>query len=326
MGEVTTAASPQIVFAGTSQFAVPILETLVAEPYPIVGVVTQPDKPAGRGQTLQAPPVKAKALELNLPVYQPVTLKNEEARSLFTSLAPELLIVVAYGKLLPSWLLDLPRYGAVNLHASLLPRYRGAAPIQWSIANGDSETGVCTMRLDEGLDTGPVYACEKTPIDLEETVQDLSNRLAQLGRGLVKRTIAGILDGSLQALPQDHARATLAPLLTRQDGVLDWGLPAQTIHNRIRAFNPWPGTRTAFRGEVCRILRSRLREATLEAPPGALVTNLGAERSLAVVCGDKTLLEVLAVQLPNRRPQSGIDFMNGFRVVPGERFEPKSEL
>jgi methionyl-tRNA formyltransferase len=316
VGEVATPL--RIVFAGTSSFAVPILEVLHGGPYSIPAVVTQPDKPAGRGQTLHAPPVKTKALELGLPVYQPTTLKNEEARDLFTRLAPELLVVVAYGKLLPRWLLELPRFGAVNLHGSLLPRYRGAAPIQWAVANGDAETGVCTMRLDEGLDTGPVYACEKTIIDPDESIQKLSERLSILGQGLMTRTIAGIVAGTLPAVPQDHTRATLAPILTKQDGIIDWSLPARSIHNRIRGFNPWPGTRTTFRGEPCKILKSRVRNEASSVSAGTIVT--GAERSLTVMCGDGILLEVLELQLPNRKPQSGLDFLNGMRVGVGENF------
>jgi methionyl-tRNA formyltransferase len=191
--------------------------------------VTQPDKPAGRGQTVHPPPVKTRAIDLQLPVHQPATLKNEEARCLFEQLAADLLVVVAYGKLLPSWLLALPRYGAVNLHASLLPRYRGAAPIQWAMANGDAETGVCSMKLDEGLDTGPVYACEKTAIDPEETVQQLSERLAVLGCGLIRRTVEGILSGSLRAIPQDNEHATHAPILTKQDGDIDWTSPENDL-------------------------------------------------------------------------------------------------
>jgi methionyl-tRNA formyltransferase len=321
VGEIATPAKVRLVFAGTSSFAVPILQTLFDEGYPIAGVVTQPDRPAGRGQTLQAPPVKTKAMELGLPVHQPPTLKNDDAKQLFRSLAPELLVVVAYGKLLPRWLLELPRHGAVNLHGSLLPRYRGAAPIQWAMANGDAETGVCTMRLDEGLDTGPVYACEKTPIDPDESVQELSARLATLGTGLMKRTIAGIAAGTLQPVPQDHARATLAPILTKEDGTVDWNLPARTIHNRIRAFHPWPGTRTMFRDAVCRIVKSRLRENGTEAgQPGTILVSGRTHRFIAVVCGDSKLLELLEVQFPNRRPQTGMDFVNGFRVAPGEKF------
>ena len=312
--------SVRLVFAGTSSFAVPILRTIVDEGYVVTGVVTQPDRPAGRGQTLQPPPVKTKALELGLPVYQPVTLRNDEARSLFATLAPELLVVVAYGKLLPAWLLSLPRFGAVNLHGSLLPRYRGAAPIQWAIANGDSETGVCTMQLDEGLDTGPVYACEKTPIDPDENVEQLSARLADLGCGLMKRTLAGLVAGTLRPTPQDHARATLAPILKKEDGNIDWRLQARTIHNRVRAFNPWPGTRTQFRDQVCRILKTRLKDGVPASGgiPGTLITGVKAEKFLAVVCGDGAWLELLEVQLPNRKPQTGIDFVNGLRVAAGE--------
>ena len=282
--------------------------------------MTQPDKPAGRGQTVHPPPVKSRGMDLNLPIHQPSTLKNDEARRLFEQLAPDLLVVVAYGKLLPPWLLSLPRYGAVNLHASLLPRYRGAAPIQWAMANGDAETGVCSMKLDEGLDTGPVYACEKTAIAPDETVQQLSERLAVLGCGLIRRTVEGILSNSLQPVPQDNARATHAPILTRQDGAIEWNLPARAIHNRVRAFHPWPGSRTAFRDLQVRVLKTRVRpEETPSAPPGTLVSATAGQRYLAVVCGDGALLELLEIQVPNRKPQTGSDFVNGFRVVNGEK-------
>jgi methionyl-tRNA formyltransferase len=318
VGALATAAT-RVVFAGTSSFAVPILETVFKAGHSIVAVVTQPDKPAGRGRTLQSPPVKLKAQELGLAVHQPATLKSDEVRRLFEALAPELLVVVAYGRILPSWLLGLPRYGAVNLHGSLLPKYRGAAPIQWAMANGDPETGVCTMRLDEGLDTGPVYACEKTPIDPEESVQQLSDRLASMGCGLMERTLAGIVAGTLQPVPQDGERATLAPILTKEDGNIDWKLPAGAIHNRIRAFQPWPGTRSVFRGQICRIVRSRVKGPAAGGEPGTLVTGSGGERFLAAVCGDGNLLELLEVQLPNRKPQTGMDFVNGFRITSGEK-------
>jgi methionyl-tRNA formyltransferase len=319
VGAITTAAGTRIVFAGTSSFAVPILQTLFDARYWIPGVVTQPDKPAGRGQVLQPPPVKSQAFELGLPVYQPITLKNDEARRLFESLAPDLLVVVAYGKLLPSWLLDLPRYGAVNLHASLLPLYRGAAPIQWAMANGETETGVCAMKLDEGLDTGPVYACEKTAIDADESVQQLSGRLSRLGCELMKHSVEGIVAGILKPVPQDSARATLAPLLTKQDGNIDWSHPARAIYNRIRAFHPWPGSRTVFRNMICRVLKARVREGeTSTAQPGTLVAGTGATRFLAVTCGEGTLLELQEVQLPNRKPQTGLDLVNGFRIGTGE--------
>jgi methionyl-tRNA formyltransferase len=255
---------------------------------------------------------------LQIPVHQPPTLRHDDARRLFTGLAPDLLVVVAYGKLLPGWLLQLPRHGAINLHGSLLPRYRGAAPIQWAMANGEQETGVCVMRLDEGLDTGPVFACEKTPIDPDETVQQLSDRLAVLGNDLMKRTVADLLAGKIEPVAQDHARSTLAPILTKQDGVIDWSLPAGTIFNRMRAFHPWPGSRTAFRGVACKVLRARVDGQAPEGrAPGTIV--LG-QRSLGAACGDGVLLEILEIQLPNKKPQSGADFINGLRPAAGERF------
>jgi methionyl-tRNA formyltransferase len=318
---LTLSTSPRIVFAGTSPFAVPVLQTLFDAGYPIPGVVTQPDKPAGRGRILQATPVKVRSLELNLPVHQPATLKSDETRRLFEALAPELLVVVAYGRILPPWLLALPKYGAVNLHASLLPRYRGAAPIQWAMANGDCETGVCAMKMDAGLDTGPTYACESTPISPDESVQQLAARLSDLGSALIRRSISGIVAGTLPAVPQDNGRATLAPILRKEDGVVDWSLTARTIYNRNRAFHPWPGTTTTFRDSPFRILHSRVLDGSNRTEaPGTLIVETGASRHLSVVCGEGTALELLEVQLPNRKPQTGIDFVNGFRVATGEKF------
>jgi methionyl-tRNA formyltransferase len=187
------------------------------------------------------------------------------------------------------------------------------------MANGDPETGVCAMKLDEGLDTGPVYACEKTPIDPGESVQQLSERLSVLGCGLIRRSLEGIVDGILAPVPQDSSRATLARILTKQDGNIDWNLPARTIYNRIRAFQPWPGARTLFRDAICRILKARVHEGETSAGrPGTVIVGAGASRFLAVMCGNGTLLELLEVQLPNRKPQTGLDLVNGFRITTGE--------
>ena len=304
---------------GTAAFAVPTLQRLFEEGYPIVAVNTQPDKPSGRGQSFQASPVKRKALELHLDVHQPASLKNDQARLLFQALEPELIVVVAYGKIIPPWLIELPRHGVVNLHGSLLPRYRGAAPIQWAIASGESETGVCTMRIDEGLDTGPVYSCEKTAIGPDESADELAQRLAHTGAELMKRTIDGIASGVLKPTPQDHSQATLAPILRRQDGYIDWTETAQAIHNRIRGFNPWPGAVTRFRQSLCKLLKSKVGLGTeASVPPGGIIAT---KRSLAVVCGDTRILEVLELQVHNRKPLSGKDFVNGFRIQPGEKFE-----
>jgi len=326
----------KIVFMGTAAFAAPTLQRLFEEGYPIATVITQPDKPGGRGQTFQISPVKRKAWELHLGVHQPERLKDDRARSLFHALQPDLIVVVAYGKIIPPWLIELPRHGVVNLHGSLLPKYRGSAPIHWAIANGESETGVCTMRIDEGLDTGPVFFCEKTAIDPNESAGELAERLAHTGADLMKRTIDGIMSGALQPTPQDHSRATVAPILRREDGYIDWTQPARAIHNRIRAFNPWPVAITRFRQTLCKLLKSnpsphpfpgnsgtdpeflnfRIRGLSPNYPdPGTIIAT---KRSLEVVCGDAMLLEVIELQVPNRKPISGKDFVNGMRIHPGE--------
>jgi methionyl-tRNA formyltransferase len=305
---------------GTSIFAVPTLVRLFEEGFTITGVVTQPDKPGGRGQLLQESPVKKKARDLHLSVYQPITVKDEPARALFRALEPEMIVVVAYGKILPTWLLDMPRFGAVNLHGSLLPRYRGAAPIHWAIANGETETGVCTMQVDAGLDTGPVYLCEKTSIDPSETVPQLSDRLAKMGADLMSRTIKGIVKGTVQPQPQDNGLATHAPILKKFHGIIDWRDPAVAIHNRVRAFNPWPGTVTRFRDTTCKILKTRVAVSRETSPaiPGRIAIE---NRILYASCGDGTWIEVLEIQPENRKLVSGADFANGVRIQPGEKFE-----
>ncbi len=306
-----------LVFMGTATFATPTLQRLFETGYNIPGVITQPDKPAGRGHALHASPVKKNAVDLHLPIYQPKSLKDDEARALFEALAPEMIVVVAYGKILPPWLVQFARYGSVNLHGSLLPKYRGAAPVHWAIANGEIETGVCSMQMDEGLDTGPVFGCKKTPIDPGESVQQLYDRLAAMGAGLMERTVQGIVDGTLRAQPQDHSQATFAPMLKKEHGHIDWTMPAQAIHNRVRAFNPWPGTVTKFRGGACKILKTRVGDPHT-ASPGSIVAS---KAGVAAVCGDRMLLEILSIQPENRKPVSGADFANGARIQAGEKFE-----
>jgi methionyl-tRNA formyltransferase len=315
----TTKQHVRLVYMGTPEFAIPTLDRLVNESYKLAAVVTQPDKPSGRGHFMHSPAVKKRALELQLHVHQPATLKHESARAFFETLQPDCIIVVAYGKLLPPWLIRLPRFGVLNLHGSLLPKYRGAAPIQWALANGEKETGVCTMQIDEGLDTGPVYLCERTLIEAEETVQQLSDRLAILGADLLTRTLSGVISGTLHPTPQDHSRASLAPIIRKEDGYLDWRWSAQTIHNRVRAFNPWPGTVTQFRGSICRILKSKVaRQMEISKSPGSLTASKGG---VTVACGDGVDLELIEVQLPGRKPVSGNDFANGMRIQVGDNFE-----
>jgi methionyl-tRNA formyltransferase len=269
---------------------------------------------------MQESPVKTKARELQLPIFQPATLKDEQARILFRALEPELIVVVAYGKILPKWLLDLPKHGAVNVHGSLLPKYRGAAPIHWAVANGEMETGVCTMQVDQGLDTGPVYLCEKTPIHTEETVAQLSDRLAQMGQSLLLETVRGIVQGRLQPTPQDPEQATLAPILKREHGYIDWNDTAYRIHNHVRAFNPWPATVTRFRGTTCKIIKTRPHQGGF-GEPGLIGWD---KRVLRVSCGEG-ILEILELQPENRKPVSGIDFANGARLAAGEKFQPMTD-
>lgn len=306
----------RIVFMGSAAFAVPSLAGIVREGYQVVSVVTQPDKPSGRGQHLHQPPVKMRAVELGLAVYQPPTLKDPAVREHLGALAADLYVVVAYGKILPGWLLDLPRHGAINLHGSLLPSYRGAAPINWAIIRGDSETGVCTMKIDEGLDTGPVYACIRTSIGDEETAPELSQRLATMGGGLLLRTMSAVLAGEGVPVAQEHSRATAAPMLRKEHGFITWAETAMEIHNRIRGLLPWPAVTVRFRGVACRLLRTRAVSGGNPAPPGALSSS---KEGLRVCCGDGGWLEILEIQPENRRSVSGRDFANGFRVASGEQ-------
>ncbi len=303
---------------GTADFAVPTLRRLIHEGFMITSVITQPDRPSGRGQSIRFTPIKQAALEIQLDVHQPSTLKDDAARRFFSELSADCIVVVAYGKLIPKWLIQMPKWGVLNLHGSLLPKYRGAAPIQWAVANGETETGVCTMQIDEGLDSGPVYLCEKTAIDPEESVSELSSRLALMGSGLVIRTIMGIADGSLESRPQDHVHASFARILRKQDGYVDWSLPARTIHNHVRAFNPWPGAVAGFRSADCRILKSRVGQASGSNTSGTIVVSKGR---IEVICGDGTSLELVEIQLPGRKPIAGRDFANGLRVQSGEVFE-----
>jgi methionyl-tRNA formyltransferase len=312
----------KLAFMGSATFALPSLDTLFESGHHITAVITQPDKPSGRGQILQGPPVKKRAYDLHLPVYQPSSLKADETHRLFEALAPDLIVVVAYGKILPAWLLHFPKYGCINLHGSLLPRFRGAAPVHWAIARGEEKTGVCTMLLDEGLDTGPVYLCEETPIGPDETTPQLYARLATMGGPLMVNTIEGVVGGTLKAKPQDHSQVTLAPILKKEDGFLNWKQAAREIHNRVRAFNPWPGTMTNFRGQTCKVLRTSIMVAHQARQtglvPGALVVS---KDRLGVICGDGMPLEIVIIQPENRKPVSARDFANGARIQAGEKFE-----
>lgn len=308
----------RLAFMGTAAFAVASLEELVSAGHSVGAVFTQPDRPSGRGRRVHFSPVKETALSLGLGIHQPESFKPDSVRTLIEGLSPELIVVVAYGKILPPWLIDLPQFGIVNVHGSLLPKYRGAAPINWAIANGDGRTGVCTMQIDEGMDTGPVYFCEDTEIGPYETAPDLGGRMAVLGARLLGRTLEAIKTGEVQPTPQDEKLASMAPRLRKGDAYISWHESSEAIHNKVRAFLPWPSVVVGFRGKACRILGSRpTSDAAEDCEPGTV--RFGSNR-LTVSCGDGRWLEIERLGLENKKAVSGANFVNGVRLVPEDRF------
>jgi len=308
----------RVIFLGTPEFAVPTLDRIVAAGHSVSLVVTQPDRPKGRKQELIPSPVKAAALRHSIPVYQPERIRRPEALAHLKELCPEAMVVVGYGQIIPQSIIDLAPLGIINVHASLLPELRGAAPIQWSIARGYKRTGVTTMRIDAGLDTGDILLQWETPIGPDETACELSARLAQAGADLLVRTLAE----ECGPRPQDHSRATYAPILKKEDGRIDWSNPAQQIHDLIRGFQPWPGAHTSFRGQSLHLWRSRLvpeqmvAETTRDLPPGALIEKQGVAPGHGVyaVAGDGDVLELLEVQLEGRKRMPAEVFANGQRI------------
>ncbi|HXP17052.1 MAG TPA: methionyl-tRNA formyltransferase [Terriglobales bacterium] len=308
-------SSLNLVFCGTPAFAVPTLEKLVEAGFAIRLVVTQPDKPKGRGMELASSPVKQLALELGLDVSQPDKIKtNVEFREQFTGIRPEAIIVVGYGRIIPQWMIDLPSLGNLNLHASLLPKYRGAAPIQWAIARGESVTGVTTMRIDARLDTGDILLQKEIPISPEDTAETLAPRMATLGADLMVETLRGLQAGRIHPRPQDHASATLAPILKKEDGRIDFHFTAREIVNRMRGFQPWPGAYTSFRGKNLHIWAARPAQGTLRE--GEIAAEAG---HLIVGCGGGTGLELLEVQMEGKKRMPAADFVRGHRPSVGER-------
>jgi methionyl-tRNA formyltransferase len=308
-----------LVFCGTPQFAVPTLDKLVGGGHSIHLVLTQPDRPKGRGLELVASPVKQTALHHNLPIYQPEKIKtNEELQTRLREIAPDVIIVVGYGRIIPKWMLDLPRFGNINLHASLLPKYRGAAPIQWAIASGEKLTGVTTMRIDEGLDTGDILLQQDLPINDDDTSETLAPRLAAVGADLMVETLQRLQGGNITPQAQDHAKATLAPILTKEDARIDFTRTAQEIYNRLRGFQPWPGAFTTFRGKILGVTAAR--PATLpdgaSGPSEGQVLVRGAQ--VFVGCGEGTVLELLEVQPEGKKRMPVRDFANGHKVIVNE--------
>jgi len=300
-----------LVFCGTPVFAVPTLERLVDAGYRIKLVVTQPDRASGRGLELAASPVKLAARQLGLPIFQPEKIKNnEEFRSALERIAPEAIIVVGYGRIIPQWMIDLPRLGNLNLHASLLPKYRGAAPIQWAIARGESLTGVTIMRIDAGLDTGDILLQEDEPINPDDTALTLSPRLAHRGAELMLRTLAGLAQRTITPIPQDHSKAMLAPILKREDGLIDFSRTATETWNRLRGFQPWPGAFTTFRGKSLHL------HAAVPAPEIAVVeaAHFAVEHGrLLLGFAHGTALEVHELQVEGKKRMGAADFLHGYR-------------
>lgn len=307
----------KLVFCGTPQFAVPTLEAVLAAGHEVALVLTQPDRAAGRGMETQAPPVKHVALEHGIPVAQPEKIKNNfELRAMLEDIVPEAILVVAYGRIIPQWMLDLAPYGCINLHGSLLPKYRGAAPIQWAIANGESVTGVTTMRLDAGLDTGDLLLAKVVPIGQEETAVDVYECLAAVGAELMVETLSGLADKSLFHQPQDHALATLAPILTRDDGRIDFTRMAHNLYDRWRGFQPWPGAHTTLRGKKLIVHKMSACSHPVEGEPGTIAIDGDA---MMAFCGNGTALYLDEVQLEGKRRMTAAEFLNGYQVKSGER-------
>jgi methionyl-tRNA formyltransferase len=305
----------ELVFLGTPEFAVPTLEHAIAAGHRVLAVFTQPDRPKGRGGQLAASPVKLSALRHGIPVYQPERVRHPDSIELLRGMNPRAMVVVGYGQILPQSIIDIPPLGIVNVHASLLPKYRGAAPIQWAIANGETRTGVTTMRIDAGLDTGGMLLKWDTAIGPEENALELGARLADAGADLLVQTLAGLDAGTIPAEPQDSSQATHAPILKKEDGRIDWSRSESEIFNRMRGFLPWPGAYTSFRGQGMHVWKARLTEEHAHATPGKLSSAGGR---LFAECAAGTMLELLEVQLEGRKRMPAAAFLQGHRIEPGE--------
>ena len=301
-------ASLNLVFCGTPAFAVPTLEKLVEAGFSVPLVVTQPDRPRGRGMELALSPVKQRGLQLGLQISQPDKIRsNEEFRGQLARIAPDAIIVVGYGRIIPQWMIDLPPLGNINLHASLLPKYRGAAPIQWAIARGESMSGVTTMRIDAGLDTGDILLQEEIAIAPEDTAVTLAPRMAAIGAALMVETLRGLQAGVVHPRPQDHSKASLAPILKKEDGQIDFQLTAREILNCLRGFQPWPGAYTTFRGKNLHLWAAQTVERTAAA--SEIMVEAG---HLFVGCGTGAL-ELLEVQLEGKKRMPAADFIHGYQ-------------
>lgn len=305
----------KIVFMGTPDFAVPSLNALVEAGHEVCGVFTQPDKPKNRGMKLQQSPVKERALELGLEVYQPAKMRDGEALAILRELKPDLIAVAAYGKILPVDILELPRLGCVNVHSSLLPKYRGAAPINWAILSGEDETGVTIMYMAEGMDTGDILAQAKTPIDLNENAARLFDRLADMGAALLVDAVAALEAGTADPMPQDEALATHAPMLSRELSPLDWEKTARRLHDQVRGLFPWPAATAVLDGVRCKVLRTALAGETTGKPAGTVLQ--GDKKGLKIACGDGGVLDILELQPDGKKAMAATAFLLGHPIPMG---------
>jgi methionyl-tRNA formyltransferase len=312
----------RLVFFGTPPFAATALRRLLASPHPVAAVVTQPDRPRGRGQKVSFSAVKALAIERGLPVLQPERLKTPEFQQALRELQGDLGVVAAYGRILPDAVIATPRLGMINIHGSILPKYRGAAPVHRAVIAGDTETGVSIMRVVRELDSGAVFDVARVPIGADETSADVERRLAEVGAELCASVIDAIAAGTAREMPQDDASATYAPRLTKEEGLLDWGRPSRELHNRIRGLHPWPHAHTTIAGQRLLVLRSVPVTAPLRGAPGEILKAVGDE--LIVATGDGAL-RLIELQPEGRRAMSAREFLAGRRVAAGDRFEPAAE-
>lgn len=304
----------RILFMGTPDFAVASLRRLVEDGHEICGVFTQPDKPKNRGMKMTFSPVKEYALTQNLPVFQPVTMKDGTALETCRQLAPELIVVAAYGRILPEELLQVPPYGSINVHSSVLPKYRGAAPINWAILNGEQETGVTIMYMAKELDAGDIIHCLKTPIDPEETAQELTERLALLGAQALAETVELLQTGKAVRTPQDHSAQTYAPMLSKALSPMDWNRPALALHNQVRGLIPWPCASTVLGGKQVKVFRTELGGKTAAAP-GTVVA--AGKQGIEVACGDGQTLRITQLQAEGGKRMAAADYLRGHSVQVG---------
>lgn len=317
----------RLIFCGTPLFAVPSLRRLIAEPgFEVAAVITQPDRPKGRGNEITFSPIKQIALEAGIPVHQPVKIRAPEFQGVLEQIAADAIVIIAYGQIVPARLLTIPKLGWINLHASLLPKYRGAAPINWAIVNGETVTGLTTMRIDAGMDTGDMLLQEEMPIGPGETAPELMERMSEAGAPLMIETLRGLQSGAITPRPQNHAQASVAPILKKEDGRIDWRRPAKEIFNRMRGFAPWPGATTTFRGQGCQLWGEAIAAKEIVAGvaaghPGTIRREFWkGEPSWMVICGDATLLRLTAVKVEGRKQISASEFANGARLTSGDHF------